>query len=124
MNPEQQRIAIAKSCGWMWTNKCPKHGKQTIKYWLNEHTGEKVFYDSSLPDYPNDLNAMHEAEKTLTDEQLYLYGNILDRVTLPVNKQEMAYIHGPEAGMYPELFRATAAQRAEAFLRTVGRWEE
>jgi len=124
MKPEKQRIAIAKACGWTWTNQCPEHGKQTIKFWLNKHTGRKRYYDYLLPHYLDDLNDMADAEETLTGEQLYLYGNILDRVTLPENKKEMAYIHGPEAGMYPELLRATATQRAEAFLRTVGRWEE
>jgi len=110
MKPEKQRIAIAKACGWTWTNKCPEHGKQTIKFWLNEHTGRKVYYDSSLPDYLNDLNAMHEAEKTFQDNATlwHKYASI-------INKD---YVNQPYT------IGATAAQRAEAFLRTVGRWEE
>jgi hypothetical protein len=114
MKPEQQRIAIAEACGFK-----KEIGVTGFVRWR-----DKEGLRDYLPNYCNNLGAMNEAEETLTDEQLYLYGNILDRVTLPENKKEMAYIHGPEAGMYPELFRATAAQRAEAFLRTVGRWEE
>jgi hypothetical protein len=37
---------------------------------------------------------------------------------------EMCYIESPEAGMYPDLFCATAAQRAEAFLKTINKWED
>jgi hypothetical protein len=122
MNPEKQRIAIANACGWTfhpqcgwtWTNKCPEHGKQTIKSWLKgEHSGEKVFYDSSLPDYLNDLNAMHEAEKTLSynDKQKYL------DILADAPRDDIYYT-------YVDSVFATAGQRAEAFLRTVGRWEE
>jgi hypothetical protein len=85
--------------------------------------GKKDRYTSPLPDYCNDLNAMHEAEKMLTKEQLYNYGNKLDRITLPKTSMEMCYIESPEAGMYPDLFCATAAQRAEAFLKTIKKWE-
>jgi hypothetical protein len=118
MNTEQQRIAIAETCGFinvrMWGESC-------IASIGVSHKGE-YWGSLGVPDYLNDLNAMHEAEKLLTEEQLYIYGNQLDRITLPKTKMEMCYVHGPEAGMYPDLFRATAAQRAEAFLRTIGKW--
>jgi hypothetical protein len=118
MNEKQQRIAIAEACGWTFINQVDKlpHGLPP--------DGRKDRYTSPLPDYCNDLNAMHEAEKVLTEEQLYDYGNELDRVTLPKTRMKMCYVHGPEAGMYPDLFRATAADRAEAFLRTIGKWED
>ena len=57
------------------------------------------------PDYLNDLNAMHEAEKVLTDKQAILYDSILDLIS-------------------GWTFHRTAAQRAEAFLRTIGKWED
>jgi hypothetical protein len=81
MKPELQRIAIAEACG------CT---------------------ETPLPDYLNDLNAMHEAQKILT----YAQGG---EMTLWITR-----IHGDGYG--PQLF-ATAAQRAEAFLRTIGKWE-
>ena len=89
MNPEQQRIAIAEACGW-------KIGYRDPEAW------------HPLPDFLHDLNAMHEAEKVLTNEQLEVYCNIL---------------HKPNHGVYWAI-HATAAQRAEAFLRTIGKWEE
>jgi hypothetical protein len=93
MSEEQINIAIAEACG-----------------------------QTEVSDYCNDLNAMHGAEKTLDDDHLYIYGNILDYITRKA-KIPMSYVHKPEAGMYPELFRATAHQRAEAFLKTINKWE-
>jgi hypothetical protein len=60
-----------------------------------------------LPDYLNDLNAMHEAEKVLMPNQLTEYGSAL----MFCERREFAGI------------RATAAQRAEAFLKTINKWE-
>jgi hypothetical protein len=60
-----------------------------------------------LPDYVNDLNAMHEAELSLDSHQLDIYVQML-----------MAW-HGTHSGV-----QATAIQRAEAFLLTLGKWEE
>ena len=118
MSPEQQRIAIAEACGWTALTEEQPFMTALPKHWQGAESR------MPLPDYLNDLNAMHEAEEMLNRNQLYLYGNELDRITLPKNKIEMAYVHGPEAGMYPELFRATAAQRAEAFLKTLGKWAD
>jgi hypothetical protein len=58
--------------------------------------------------YHGDLNAMHEAEKTLTEDQRDLY--------YPRN---LGSWENPTAPIY-----STAAQRAEAFLRTIGKWED
>lgn len=59
----------------------------------------------TLPDYLTDLNAMHEAEKVLTRIQYMVYSNYLDN--------EFAY----SQTIYAK--SCTAAQRAEAFLRTL-----
>jgi hypothetical protein len=62
-----------------------------------------------LPKYANDLNAMHEAEQVLTDDQYFDYC----RKRLPsAQKSEIAQGR-----------TATARQRAEAFLRAIGKWE-
>ena len=63
----------------------------------------------AFPDYLNDLNAMHEAEMKLIAGDLDTeYRETLDKV----------------CGQYAIIFRATAAQRAEAFIRTLNKWEE
>jgi hypothetical protein len=96
MTGEQQRIAIAEACGWTDAEIITKGGK--IMYGQTE-----------VADYLNNLNAMHEAEKSLNN--LSFYRSFLYLVVLgdPKNKSN-------------EPAWATAAQRAEAFLRTIGKW--
>ena len=63
MNNEKQRIAIAKACGWHEEPE-PIRSFNPTAWWHNNHR-----YPSNVmpvPDYCNDLNAMHEAEKVLT----------------------------------------------------------
>jgi hypothetical protein len=61
-------------------------------------------------DYCNDLNSIHEAEKTLTDDQFKLYSHWVEKL-MPETK-------------YRCYLCATARQRAEAFVRSLGKWEE
>lgn len=64
---------------------------------------EKVFIKPApYPDYPNDLNAMHEVEKTLSGCVRVKYLNSLTALSNPAF--------------------ATARQRCEAYLRTIGKW--
>jgi hypothetical protein len=108
MNKEQQRIAIAEACGWTaeqdsngyWRAVDPKHGN-AVELWLSERSVWSV----GIPDYLNDLNAMHEAEKVLTTNQFDEYCYRLDTV-----------------GGMRHCAHATAAQRAEAFLRAINKW--
>jgi hypothetical protein len=68
------------------------------------------------PDYCNDLKAMHEAEKILTGDQLLDY---------MLNMQSVL-VRNPNRDKWTvgrELMHATDRQRAEAFLRTLGKWE-
>ncbi len=93
MTDEQINIAIAEHCGW--TNIGPYYR------WRNVEG-----FREPLPDYRNDLNAMHEAEKHLNTKALWetYKEHMLNWMTEPVC--------------------ATARQKSEAFLRTVGKWEE
>jgi len=64
----------------------------------------------AFPDYCNDLNAMHEAEMVIKkDSHLWkCYESFLARIV------------SGDCGM----FHITANQRAEAFLKTIGKWEK
>ena len=69
-----------------------------------------------VPNFHENLDAMHEAEATLNYEQAEQFENKLCDIC---NRHQE----------YPLPFRfavarATARQRAEAFLRTIGKWEE
>jgi hypothetical protein len=99
MNKEQQRIAIAEACGW---TKCPRCDDPRCAY-------------NIAPDYLNDLNAMHEAEKVLGEKQIRSYAFTLAQVldTSPTVDLDDQFLN----------IHATAAQRAEAFLRALNLWE-
>lgn len=112
MNPEEQQIAIAEACGWCWTyGPYTAFGaSQPLKVWRAPN-GEGHGIHPMLPDYLNDLNAMHEAEKMLSDMQLRVYDKWLCG---------RRFIKALETYAW----HATAAQRAEAFLRTIGKWKD
>jgi hypothetical protein len=116
MKPEKQRIAIAEACGWK-PGKCPC-GEELCNAWKTP-AGDNWEY---VPDYLNDLNDMHEAEKTLNDEQRAKFVMTLHFST---DGDLTASLENPrDRALYVfPVLHATAAQRAEAFLRTVGKWE-
>jgi hypothetical protein len=112
MTANQQRIAIAKACGWTGTEEdytfygFTQSIPMTRTRWTNPSGGKTTL---TLPDYPSDLNAMHEAEKVIIergDEAMLDYDQELSMVTDSWK------------------WNATAAQRASAFLETLGLWEE
>lgn len=127
MNKENQRIAIAKACGHLFkkTNLCSYcHGNTPYEagddYGITlyeeckhcNNTGKVKSYYVGLRDYVGDLNIMHEAEKTLKEKKLFF-------------KYHLALSALPQfqGNNHLNTFHATAAQRAEAFLRTLNLWE-
>ena len=123
MKPERQRIKIAEACGIKATkDKCPEcYGTGRLgsegDCWPCPHchaTGRVAPYPCG-PNYPNDLNACHEMEKALTDAQHRRF------------RRKLAEISHDKAGRSLHsraLISATAAQRCEAFLRTLDLWED
>ncbi len=101
MNKQEQRIAIAEACGWH-SSTCD------INNALQEIEGK--WWALTLPDYLNDLNAMHKAEKVLDQMQARTYAD-----HLADSEQD-----GTWAGCH--MWSQTAAQRAEAFLRCINKW--
>jgi hypothetical protein len=75
-----------------------------------------------IPDYPNDLNAMREARKTITGPVLRAkYMNTLREIVgrrMPKNK-----VGSPLVSDY-DCMDATANEHCEAFLRTFGLWKD
>ncbi len=121
MTPEKQRIAIAEACGWGLNYDWERPG---IGEWW-EKTGEQPRRSNDLPDYLNDLNAMHEAEMVLNATQLVAYVKHLAAIH-PTFCVDVLDDRDPDGDWHYEmsfLITATAAQRAEAFLRTIGKWE-
>jgi hypothetical protein len=100
MTNEQINIAIAEACGWQFVTY-----KETF---AKPPNGGPCQYKEGIPNYCNDLNAMHGAEKILTRDQIEVFCDQL----LPKH-------HGIWWGIH-----TTSHQRAEAFLKTIGKWEE
>lgn len=108
-----QRIAIAEACGWRLRDpEDPSPSEQ--QYWTSPDGRNHVF-PHNLPDYLSDLNAMHEAEKVLTEMQWHRYLQELAKVVREKGQAEIRIA---------QYVRATAAQRAEAFLRTIDKWSD
>jgi len=97
MKPDEINKRIALFCKW----------KQLSSYFggvegLWEDPNGKQ--QSTIPNYYGDLNAIHEAENHIMDENSIEYLKWLNKLSCP--------------------WHASAPKRAEAFLRTIGQWEE
>lgn len=111
MNENEQRTAIAEFQGWKSIR--PDAGGTLIGYPPNKD--QDGWPPCPVPDYLNDLNAMHEAEEHLHGrEQLEMWND--NFYVTPRN------LTSDEIGDWP--CHSTAAQRAEALLRTIGKWKE
>lgn len=121
MSPEAQCLSIAEICGWI---KC--YVATTDDALERGYTAGYVYGiqpDTTryrpVPAYLTDLNAMHEAEKTLTENEQEDYVCTLELILYP---------EGFPYPMYEPhwfiLIHATASQRAEAFLRVKRPWKE
>lgn len=120
MTDTEIRIAIAEACGWEWRPDPHIQHPAKLRWWIAPHMKDLPgcgvgTSEGECPDYLNDLNAVHEAENTLDNStqngigqtQWHRYRDNLVNVTgnsFPIN--------------------ATAHQRAEAFLRTLGKWKD
>ena len=119
MSPQSQRIAIAEACGY----KPHTPGALGVPRWIAAEyetgdPGNGVVYLDELPDYLNDLNAMHVVEYKLLFGKLYeLYCNQIAKLSPPCDSNTAQFA-------VFAVCNSTAAQRAEAFLRTIGKWEE
>lgn len=114
MTPEQINEAIAEKCGWVEAfplggtpHKRTRDGGILLPYyWIHEPTGKRT---TTIPNYHGDLNAMHEAEKVLFEDEA-IWAKYRDELYKFYLKNDT--------------FSPSAAQRAEAFLKTLGLWEE
>jgi hypothetical protein len=114
MTPNEQNKAIAEYCGWTHHESTSETGDVDI--WMNG-----PFSRYSPPDYHSDLNAIHEAEKKLGDAVEAYAFNLLK---LCAGYSDKAPIVEADCETVFTCAHATSQQRAEAFLRTIGKWKE
>ena len=106
MNEQEINIAIAEACGWTDLG----IRSSDLEFNALHGTPPGTTHAKGLwlvQDFCNDLNAMHEAEKVLQNQ---------------FTTQEEAYWRNL-SHVEPHPIYATARQRAEAFLRTIGKWK-
>ena len=115
LTPEQQRIKVAELAGWTHINidepdsgYCPGQGMPGL---------------CALPDYLNDLNAMHKAENTIPqgDKQRQYVCVLASLFTMNEMHLQHFFPEWKADTKWPTdcvimLMSATAAQRAEAFV--------
>lgn len=146
MKPEEQRIAIAKACGWSFKKKPRQNMMSKIpawhmttpdgimrcgkERWYETAYGKESHYqpfqgnledyldDCGVPDYLNDLNAMHEAYRSLRLIQQIEFLNHLFNVVKDTRANNL-----DDDSVRMVAVNATAAQRAEAFLKTLRLWK-
>jgi len=107
MSPESQRIAIAKATGNI-----------LIK---GQWTDEEVIACGAIndiPHYQTDLNAMHEAEKSMSHSPSF-WQPYWQNLRFVVERSRRFH-----STMDVDVACAEADQRAEAFLRTLNLWKE
>jgi len=109
MTKEAQRISIAEACGWTNIRKSGPMNKL-----IGDQAGYKDGHGFAIPDYLNDLNAMNEVEEMLRPPHQPDFV-----LWLKYSEQILPQICGERVAVH-----ASAAQRAEAFLRTINKWDD
>ena len=115
MTDEQINIAIAEHCGFtdiLW----PTGFHQQMSDEKAKQAGGRWRFP--IPDYCNDLNAMHEAEKNMVLEPLYW----VKLVEVILGFEYLDFDPHNEFSCL-EVATASSQQRAQAFLKAIGKWE-
>jgi hypothetical protein len=123
MDKNKQRIAIAKACGW--TSQIIEIEHNEGYPWVEKLTiwTDPLGKDEFLPYYLHDLNAMHKAEEALSNLQWTRYIAWL-HLSNPVDEWWQDLSDTDKLDAMRTSAHATAAHRAEAFLKTLNLWEE
>jgi hypothetical protein len=118
MTPDEINRAIAESVGWKFI---PCHddelGRATGESWLDPD-GDTAF---DCPNYHGDLNAIQGvvAESFTSNESLDAFAENLAVVIF--GSYPDALLRYSDAAM---MVNATAPQRCEAYLKTIGKWRD
>lgn len=114
MTPEKQRIAIAVE------------SKNFRDGWTQDSlvVGHRMWDGSikNIPDYLDDLNAIHSAIAKLPESLSMVFASYLYNIAVPKDSQYHDHFIG-----FPQAFLIATAkpdQQAEAYLRAIGKWEE
>lgn len=121
---EQINIVIASLQGWTKINEVDR-GFGVHPHWLTatDYLGRPIESPPiwEIPEYTKSLDAMHEVVMTLSEDQEDAFTHEL----LKMVAYHQPYRDGEQCfADYFKVANATARQRAEAYLKTVEKWEE
>lgn len=110
MTKEQLRIKVAEACEWRYNE--PPETSPDPTYWERTINGRQTiaFGSDELPNYPEDLNACAEFERTLLGPP--------NRLIRQQYRRELDSIRGATP-----IWHTTAEQRCIAFLKVKGVYE-
>lgn len=118
MTKTQSRIKIAEKLGWVW------HGDlswdKSLPYWKRDN-----YAYHELPNYPEDLNACANMENWLKEKySCRSVNNHWRSYHIQLWKVVNPDIYFQwDSERWVDCIYATAPQRCEAFLKTLGLWE-
>jgi hypothetical protein len=104
MSDTEINQAIAEACGWTG-----------VMYRVVGVAPD--FRELTVPDYGNDLNAISSPVSKLSSDDYRKFLNYLSSIT-GAGGQSITW------RSCRKMIEASAAQRAEAFLRTLGKWKD
>jgi len=110
LTEQEKQIKLAEAAGWKpypSENVGPAARFFNGDIWFRHAESYTIATPEQLPDYFNDLNAVHELEKVLTEDRYDDYRQHLGKA--------VGYL-------WRGIFSATAAQRAEALGLTLNLW--
>lgn len=128
MTPDEMQIATAEALGWTQVQRrnerdiigIPPANKPRQLLAFIVGSNEWCF----VPNYPEDLNAMHDAESTLTQKEQESFVHTL----VGINTDDVEVEYGPlnltQVDVLWICSHSTAFQRDETFLRVKGRYND
>ena len=112
-----KRFAIAEACGWKRHQVIRKgfSGRPVVEHGWISPWGAYVRQSNNFPpNFPSDMNGMHDAVLTLTDEELRRFASALGVMMLGQKFDEWDRTH------WPFVLRTTPEQWCDAFIETKG----
>jgi transposase len=121
MTEIEQRKAIAESIGWEWVKVWEQEGLDPVlRGHPPRHLGDPQ-WAAVVPFYPEDLDAMHDVVAALQGFEVKKYVQELMEVC---QEHPVGCVPDYHADLLSlaRITQATAAQKAEAYLRALGLW--
>jgi hypothetical protein len=120
MTDEQINAAIAEACGFIKKDEFEvcENGTKFI-FWEYPESWNGPDLRPWVPPFCTDLNAIHEAEQEQWRKNHTSRYVFLSNIVMPPTGYR-----AEAADLLDAILDATARQRAEAFLKTIGKWKE